>query len=494
MNDHTAPQSLLATSSPKLAARQAHRVDWRSELLVLMLAAAETAVLWLMIDVVARVSQSHALPGWSLFLLLSVASLLPRWLEAAGLWDRTFGVVTTLAVVATTLVAIKTASFPGAPWLDGGWLRDAALAIGWWPVEEQMPVWGVIPVSAYAWWRGKTRAEPGPDAALTMFRLGTAVMVVVAGAHAMAVPEDPARGASLAVFVFFCSALSAIAIARLRPEGERGRHALGARWLGPQLLPVMAVAMTAAGGAAALSPAILDSILWLVAPLVWALAVVFRFVVVVLAVLAFVLVFPVLWLLSRYPIQVGGLRWTVPATDPRAWISDATASAADIPGAVRALVAAGVLVALFSGVTRLVLRKRRSVPVNEEDRVSVLGARELAALTMAWLRRIRRRRRWSPDPLAALRHNPRWRHTVAVREIYAAFLRWCAAMDLARPASRTPSEHAAYLLAHLPKTGIDADIMILTETYAGVRYGDTPATAADSARARAAWARIRRIG
>jgi len=132
--------------------------------------------------------------------------------------------------------------------------------------------------------------------------------------------------------------------------------------------------------------------------------------------------------------------------------------------------------------------------MKEEDRVSALGARELAALTMAWLRRIRRRRTRPADPLAALRHDPRWRHTVAVREIYAAFLRWCAAMNLARPASRTPSEHAAFLLAHLPKTGIDADVMILTETYTGVRYGDTPATAAESARAREAWARIRRIG
>lgn len=494
MNDHGAPQSLLATSSPKPAAKQAHRVDWRSELVVLMLAAAETAVLWLMIDLVARVSQSHALPGWSLFLLVSVASLLPRWLEEAGVWDRSYSVATVLAVVATTLVAIKTASFPATPWLDSGWLRDAALAIGWWPVDDRMPVWAVILIAAYAWWRGKTRAEPGPDAALTMFRLGTAIMLVVAGAHAMAAGEGSARAASLAVFVFFCSALSAIALARLRPEGERGRHALGARWLGPQLLPVMTVALTAAGGAAALSPAMLDTMLWLLAPLVWALAVVFRFVVVVLAVIAFVLVFPFLWLLSRHPIQVGGVRWTVPASDPRAWISDATASAADLPGAVRVLVAVGVLMALFSGVTRLVLRTRRPVAVKKEDRASVLGARELAALTMAWLRRIRHRRARPADPLAALRNDPRWRHTVAVREIYAAFLRWCAARDHARPASWTPSEHSAYLLAHLPKTGFESDIVMLTETYNGVRYGDTPATAADSARAREAWAHIRRIG
>ncbi|MER3439239.1 MAG: hypothetical protein C4346_17535, partial [Chloroflexota bacterium] len=211
-----------------------------------------------------------------------------------------------LAVAATTLLVIKAVAFPGAPWLDISWLRDAVLAIGWWPVEERWLVWSAVLVSAFAWWRGRTRAEPGPDAALMTFRLGTVIMLALVAAHAMIPGETPARGASLAVLAFYGSVLSAIAIARLRPEGERGRLSLGARWLGPQLLPVFAVVMAAFSVAAVLSPELLDAALWLLAPLVWALSVVFRFLVIVLAIVAFVLVFPLLWLLSRYPIQAGG--------------------------------------------------------------------------------------------------------------------------------------------------------------------------------------------
>ncbi|MER3436485.1 MAG: hypothetical protein C4346_02025, partial [Chloroflexota bacterium] len=98
------------------------------------------------------------------------------------------------------------------------------------------------------------------------------------------------------------------------------------------------------------------------------------------------------------------------------------------------------------------------------------------------------------DPLDALRGDPRWRHTVAIREIYRAFLRWSVIMNVPRPASRTPSEHAHHLLAHQPVPGIEADVIDLTKTYAKVRYGAVPATAADSERVREAWIRVRRNG
>jgi hypothetical protein len=83
---------------------------------------------------------------------------------------------------------------------------------------------------------------------------------------------------------------------------------------------------------------------------------------------------------------------------------------------------------------------------------------------------------------------------VAIREIYAAFLRWSAIMDVPRPASRTPIEHTRHLLAHRPMPGMEADVIDLTETYVNARYGALPATAGDSERMREAWARLRRNG
>ena len=80
----TVPSTVPATHSPERSSRLP-RVDWRGELVVAALATAESAALWMVLDLVARAGDAPGVPGWAIGLLVVAAALLPRWLEAAGL-------------------------------------------------------------------------------------------------------------------------------------------------------------------------------------------------------------------------------------------------------------------------------------------------------------------------------------------------------------------------------------------------------------------------
>jgi hypothetical protein len=473
------------------------RVDWRAEALVLALATAEAAVLWLVVDLLLAATSGDEVrvPVAAVFVLVYAGTGVPRWLETWGVWDRVFAIVVAAAVVASTLFAIKSASFPQFGWTDPEWLRQTARAIVVRPSEAVVPVWGIIVTSAYAWWRGRMRAEPGPDSSLATLRVGTVVALVAAAAQA-SVRSGGTRGAtSGAVVVFFAAALAAVAIARLRLEsGETG--GLGSRWLGSMLAPVLAVTVAAVVVAGILSRDLLDTVLWFLAPLIWGLAILFRIVILVLALIAFVLVSPILWFLSRHPIDFAGVKINPVTVSPGEQAQRVVDRTSQIPDAIRYLVAAAILLVLFTGVTRLVLRRRRrSAAGTSEERSSVLDANDLFQLLKSLLAaRLLKRQAAPEDPLAGLRGDPRWAHTVAIREIYARYLRWSRDRGVPRRAETTPSEHERAVVGRIRGVGAQADLARMTAGYNRARYGAEPATAAEAATVRDAWRRLNADG
>jgi hypothetical protein len=414
-------------------------------------------------------------------------------LEALDVWDRGFGIAVAVAVAASTLFAIKAASFSQFGWTDPTWLRETAHAVAVRPNEARVPGWGMIATSAYAWWRGKTRAEPGPDAALAMLRVGTVAALIAAASQASVRPDGATGAASGAVVVFFAAALAAIAIARLRADGGSGATGVGPRWLGSMVVPVLVVTAGAIVVAGILSRELLDTILWFLAPLIWGLSVLFRIVILVLALIAFILVSPILWFLSRHPIDFAGVRLNPVRVSPGEQAQRVVERTSQIPDAIRYLVAAAVLLILFTGVTRLALRRRRRpVAAATEERSSVLDASDLFRLLKALLaNRLLRRTPAPVDPLAGLRGDPRWAHTVAIREVYARLLNWSRELGLPRRAESTPSEHERVLADRIDGGGASADLREITDGYNLARYGAEPATAEQAATVRDAWRRLR---
>jgi hypothetical protein len=163
-----------------------------------------------------------------------------------------------------------------------------------------------------------------------------------------------------------------------------------------------------------------------------------------------------------------------------------------VPDPIRYLFAAAILLILFTGVTRLALRRRRRAkPKSNEERSSVLEASDLLRLLKSLLAaRLLKRHAVTVDPLAGLRGDPRWAHTVAIRDVYARYLRWSRDRGLPRRAETTPLEHGRALAGQIGDAGANADLGRLTGGYSLARYGADPATAEEAAAVRDAWRRL----
>ena len=106
-----------------------------------------------------------------------------------------------------------------------------------------------------------------------------------------------------------------------------------------------------------------------------------------------------------------------------------------------------------------------------------------------WLDRFRERfgRTISRDPLAGLRNDPAWAHTVTIRETYADWLRFAEQRQLARSVGETADELDHRAGPNLQSTGATAALDELTAIYDAVRYAANPATPEQADRATRAW-------
>jgi hypothetical protein len=468
-------------------------------LLLFALVAAEAAIVWLLaaLVLISPDEPDAVLPPVSVFLVLYAAALLPRLLDAFDVWDPGYGLVMAVGVAATALLLIKVASFPQLGWSDSAWLDEAGDSLILRPTEARLPVWGLLVVVVYAWWRGRRRADPTLDGAYVQFRLGAPAILFAVVAHGVTGSPVAQRAVVGAVLVFFAASLVAIGAGRLSGIGPAGRSrfAIGARGrsLGMLLAPVGAVLVVGVVVAGLASRDLLDTMLWALAPLVWGLTVIVRVLVLVVALVAFVLVSPILWLISGKELRI---RRVEPSEDRsfRDTLQREAERVADLPDALRYLLAVLILAAILSALTKFVLRRRRRPAATpDEDRASVFDPRGLLGALGTKLRALLGLLPHpGDDPLADLRGDRRWRHTIAIREIYADLLRRGAELGRPRPSGTTPAEHARRL-RDLPGTsGAAGDLQILTERYNAARYGADPASAEAAATAREAWRRIER--
>jgi hypothetical protein len=131
-------------------------------------------------------------------------------------------------------------------------------------------------------------------------------------------------------------------------------------------------------------------------------------------------------------------------------------------------------------------RRRPELVEGDEVRDKVTGDDDGSLLGDLWNRL--RRKRAVPDPLADLRGQPEWAHTVAIREAFGQFLEWTRERGLARRPATTASEHGAAFEATLPAPSQDADALLTG--YGAIRYRNTPATQGEAELTVAAWRRL----
>ncbi|HET9661813.1 MAG TPA: DUF4129 domain-containing protein [Thermomicrobiales bacterium] len=457
------------------------RREWVLELLLLL---AEGMLVWMVAAVAFGPFSSLGDPVSPVLAvgLVAVAGILPRLLHDYGIWGGRFSAVVMLAIAITTLSAVKIVAFPGMPWLDRAWLREGLDSLVLDPSSADISVWAPIGLSAAVWWLAHFNGPPGLERCRATLRTGATVAAVSSLASALVETGPNDRAISLGVVVFFGATLVALAIAR---QGSEVTHS-HARLLSTVLLPTVAIVSIAAvfallvtfdwSRAVPHAPSLLGTVL----------DPVFQVLLLVLTGLVILISLPILWLfsLSNYdPPRVNEFTGTgqySPAQSALNWHP---------PDPVRYLLAGIFLVVIFAGIARFGLAITRRDTERGETGERVFGSGKGIG---RWLERIR----WpfgrgEVDPLAGLRGDPAWAHTVRVRETYGAWLRWAEQRQLGRSAAETAVELDQRSSPFLQSPASASALDELTAIYDDVRYGGTPATAEQADRAAQLWRELR---
>ncbi len=471
------------------------RLDWSLETLVALLVGAEAVVVALLS---VAIFSGLGLPdggfwlGW-IFLVLLLGTNLQRAMDAYRFFSPQYEILSVAALVVLLLGTIRVIVFSTRPLIDLGWLGAEWRALAHPSDPLSLPAWYAILLVAYAWWRGRSRDEPSVDAAYRTLRAGTPFTIVAIIATMTVAGSDNddilRRGLYGGAIAFLGLTLSAIALGRLRVEQARGALTLTPRWLLTFLAPIAALLLVGTLVAGIFTRRFLETLLWLLTPIFK----VIDFLLLVLVYIATGFAWVLFTVLSFLIAHLGGGNTAPPP--PRAALATPTADPlartqpVQAPDGLRYVLVAVILIGVLFVLTRFLWRRRPRRPIEMgEERESIFSWELLAAGAAELLNGLGARFRRAPDPLAGLRGDARWQHTVAIRELYTSLLKRGADAERPRAIDQTPDEY-------IPVVGVTAPlaaVRTLTERYDGARYDIEPATAEDAAAARAAWEAIER--
>lgn len=473
------------------------RLDWRQELLGVAVVVAEAFPVYLLASVFLNpTGMLDAFPFAVVLFLLLTAHAVSRVLDELRIWSPEYEIKMLAGVAVTLLVAVRFGSYPDTGVFDPGWLRDAVQSLAFLPNQAERPVWGIVVLTAYAWWRGRSRSEAGIDSAFGMLRFGSlalvfAIIIVLLGAPEGAAIRDRLSGAAVG---FYASSLAAIGISRLKLEGVRSSAPLGPRWLGTFVAPILVVVIVAILAAGIFSRQLFDTVVWMLTPVFWVLGLVFQAIVLVVAVLAYLILTPIFWLIGERDIQLIPATPVVEDPEGQPGFEDAVGEAFQLPDPLRYLIAALVLFILFSLITRYVFKRRsQSRPPTDEERESVLDWDDLLANAGNRLRGLFRREP-DPDPLAHLRGDETWRDTLRIREVYVRLQEKGETLGAGRRRGETATEYGPRVSRQFDaQSGAPAAVDAITSRYRRARYSGRPATTEDADIVDANWTTIESI-
>lgn len=458
-----------------------NRREWIIELLLLL---AESVLIWMAAATLFApfVSAPAAVSPLLVLGLVAVAEMVPRTMHDRGFWGWRYSLAISVALMLSTLAAIKFISFPGLPWFDSFWPREALRSLVFEESGTDMLVWAPIGLNAAIWWLARFHESPGLERSRMTLRAGAAITALVAIAAGLVEHGPTDHALTVAIIVFFTVTLIALAITRQGNEATRSRSRL---W-STVILPALVIGIVAIFGAFVVVFDWRDALPRAFPAAERVLDPVFGLLALLLTGIVFIIALPIMWLLS-----LGNYQPPKIAEFGSLESADATHSVFgwQPPDPVRYLLAFIVLVLIFFGLVRFALSITRRAPERDETGERVYGSGKGFG---KWLERLR----WpfgrdQTDPLAGLRGDPVWAQTVRVREIYADWLRWAERHKADRDPAETAHEfdqRSGPLLRHAVSV---AALDELTAIYEDVRYGHVPATTEQAERAANAWRRLK---
>ena len=468
------------------------RLEWRTELLAAAIVMAEVSLVWLAFGLVMAESETRAAyPFGVVAVVMLAAHYVTHLLDRARLWSPDYEIVMSASVVLTLLIAIKAASFPGYAIYDPDWIVEAVNGLAFFDTDAVRPAWGNVILVVYAWFRGRSREEPSVDSAYTMLRWGTLALAFILVLILAGSPQEfgVRDQTSLGTLGFFGFALASIGLARMRLDGVRAAAPLGARWLATFATPILAILLVAIIGAGIFSGSFLETLLWALSPVFFVLGVVFQIIVLAIAILAFLILTPIFWLIGDFEPALTSSTATPAGEAEPGVIEQPPPETFVIPEALQYLIAAIVLVAIVSLLTRYLFRRRaRKRAPTMEERESVLDWGDLWGSLGNNLRSLFDRDE-PVDPYAAIRGDDRWRYTIRVRERYRDLQKRGAELGRARRERETAEEYRPVVggrFASAARPVVDD----MTAIYRRARYSGVPAEEGDADAMDHGWSRL----
>ncbi len=485
--DQTTPTGLLEV---------VRHLDWRDESLAIAIIIAESFLVWLVASLLLMTNgEREGYPFWIIAMLMLVPYFILHILEAWRVFSPDFEIIIGVSIVFFTLVAIKFASFPDIPVWDPLWLQDTARSITFLDNSESRAVWGSMIVAGYGWWRARFREEPSIDSAYTMLRWGSLALAIILVVIFAGAPDEAEVRTYLSIGTigFFVASLSSIGLARLKLEGFRTAEPLGPRWLATFVMPILAVVLVGILAAGIFSRRFYETVLWLLTPVFFILQIVFQIIIIIIAVLAFLILTPIFWLLGDRSV-------VIPSVAPTATIigesGEQTISEPDpfqLPEPLRYLIAAIFLFVIISALAKFFFRRRgRQRESTQELRESVLDWGDLLDSAANRLKNLLKRKP-KFDPFASLRGLPEWRFTIQIREYYINLQHRGEEAGRPRETDETAEEYRPQIGKRFTEEKIiPEEVDQLTTIYRKTRYSGRPASEQEAVEAGAAWRSIER--
>ena len=345
------PEEAPKTQVPVTLVDVIRRLDWRVELLAVVIILAEVSLVWLAFGLV--MSEAETREPYPFLVIASVmlaAHYVTYLLDKARVWSPDYEIIMTVSIIITLLVAMKAASFPSIPIYDPEWIIDAVNGLAFFDTDETRPIWGNVILVVWAWYRARSREEPSVDSAYTMLRWGTLALGIILVMVLVGAPDDLEirDQLSLGTLGFFGCSLGAIGIARMRLEGARAAAPLGARWLATFATPILVIMLVAIVAAGIFSRRFLETMLWVLSPVFFVLGVVFQILVLAIAIIAFLILTPIFWLIGDLDSTITNATATPAGEQTPEAAEQPTPETWVIPEALQYLIAAIVIVAVLS--------------------------------------------------------------------------------------------------------------------------------------------------
>ena len=468
---------LTGQTTPRPAVQWLSRA-WLAGRVVVGVSIAEAAVVWLGIEALSNGSVG-SIPFGPVIIAMLLIGLVPTLpLRTSPALLR---LIDLAAVVAAALLLVKSLCFPDRSWLENAWLSGAGESLTFHHGTASMPVWVPILLVVGAWWWRQRYGDYASDDVRMFLRVGAIALIILAmvGAFSGMATQGQIATAGTVFFAAILLAMSWVRQAAVHP-GERSGGTGVAALTG--LAAVIAILLVASALVAIANPSAFDGLLWLLAPVFWLV----RMTILGLSWVLLIIAYPVFWLLD-WLLSLQADTPSPPATaqpmsSAAPSVTEVAANAESLSDGVRVILAAVILAVIVLLIARQALRRvtAAALPGDVEQHVEL----DLRSL----IRRRRRATMPAPDPLAVLRGDPRYRNTVAIREIYARFLGATADAGLGRVRPETAGHHARRVASALDAP--TEDIRLLTGTYGAVRYDTAPATDEQLRAVSAAWERL----